>query len=463
MTVLAAASLPALVRIARVIPLRVSLDVNEGWNAYQAVAAFAGDLYPHPARFFFNNYPPLSFYVVGAVARVVGDPIVAGRSIGLVMFLALGVIAALAARQMRCTRTEAAFGAAMFVATTLALSHYVGMNDPQFLGQAVTTAAVPCLLPEPRSWRRLWLAAACLSAGIFIKHNLVALPLAAVAWLWISDRVAARRLIVCGSVFAIAGAALCLLLFGRGFVDALDAPRAFSTAVTVRAFFRWIVRVPVFLAALAVLLRRFPRDPHVAFCAWYAGLASILGLWFVGGDGVDWNVLFESNWAFCLTAAVALNRLPARVRIALATAFALLPAIAGGLALRHATLEPESTLLTAVASAKAVAGRADRVAAFDEAIALVAHAQGPALCEDLAICFWAGRPAEVDFVNLRQHVKAGSHVDEGLVWLLDRHAYAIVQLSAIDALPGPKLREALPRSYVLAQRSPAGLLFVPRD
>ena len=131
MTVLAAASLPALVRIARVIPLRVSLDVNEGWNAYQAVAAFAGDLYPHPARFFFNNYPPLSFYVVGAVARVVGDPIVAGRSIGLVMFLALGVIAALAARQMRCTRTEAAFGAAMFVATTLALSHYVGMNDPQ--------------------------------------------------------------------------------------------------------------------------------------------------------------------------------------------------------------------------------------------------------------------------------------------------------------------------------------------
>jgi len=42
------ASVPACIRIARAIPLHVPLDRNEGWNAYQAAAAIAGRLYPHP-------------------------------------------------------------------------------------------------------------------------------------------------------------------------------------------------------------------------------------------------------------------------------------------------------------------------------------------------------------------------------------------------------------------------------
>lgn len=451
-TALAAPSLFALVRIARIIPLHVSLDSNEGWNAYQAVAAFTRDLYPHPPRFFFNNYPPLSFYVVGALGRFIGDPIVAGRLIAITAFLALAVMAGLAARHMRCTRIEAAFASALFVATTLALSHYVGIDDPQFLGQAVATAGVLWVIPESRSWRRLGLAAAFMSAGIFIKHNLVALPLAAVAWLWLRDRAAGRRLIVCGGVFAVAGGALCVWLFGPGFLEGLAMPRGYSPAVTVRAFFRWIVRVPVFIAALLVLVRRLPRDPPVAFCVWYAGLASVLGVLFLGGDGVDWNVMFESNWAWCLTAALALNRLPARSRAAWAVAFALLPAVAATLAIGRARLDPEPSLGV----------HSGHVPGFEEEVAFIARAQGPVLCEDLALCFWAGRSADVDLVNLRQEVKHGSHAGEELARLLDRHAYAVVQLRAVDALPGTALREALARSYVVLQQSAAGLLFVPR-
>src|SRR6267143_5594612 len=93
----ALASLPAIIRIVRTIPLRVSLDTNEGWNAYQAVAAFAGGLYPHAPRFFFNNYPPLSFYLVGLAGRWTGDPIVAGRLIACAAFAALAVMLGLVA------------------------------------------------------------------------------------------------------------------------------------------------------------------------------------------------------------------------------------------------------------------------------------------------------------------------------------------------------------------------------
>src|SRR5437762_810218 len=104
-SVVALASLPAIVAVVRTIPLRVSLDANEGWNAYHAVAAFGGGLYPRQPQFFFNNYPPLSFYLVGAAGRWIGDPIVAGRLVASFAFAMLVAIAYVASRQMQCARS----------------------------------------------------------------------------------------------------------------------------------------------------------------------------------------------------------------------------------------------------------------------------------------------------------------------------------------------------------------------
>jgi hypothetical protein len=446
----ALASLPAIIRIVRTIPLRVSLDTNEGWNAYQAVAAFAGGLYPHAPRFFFNNYPPLSFYLVGLAGRWTGDPIVAGRLIACAAFAALAVMLGLVARQMRCTRSEATFAAVLFVATTLSLSHYVGIDDPQFLGQAIAAASLLFVIPEPHTRRRLWLAAALMSAGIFVKHNLVALPIACIVWLLTHDRVAARRLVAAGASFAVAGLSLCVWMYGAGFLEGLATPRGYSVGVTARAFVRWIVRVPVFIAALVVCLRRLPRDREVAFCACYAGIASGVGLVFLGGDGVDWNVMFEANWAWCLTAAVALNRLR---RSTLAVAFALMPLVAAALAVHRASVDPASSL----------ASRMARAPAFEDDIAFVASRRGPALCEDLALCFWAGKPAEVDLVNLQQHLRRGTRSADELVRLIDRRYYAVVQLNAGHSLLDETARDALQRSYVLGRQSQAAMLFVPME
>src|ERR1700742_2733376 len=66
----------------------VPLDPNEGWNAAHAMAAAAGrPLYPSPNASLVNNYPPLSFYIVGALAHLSGDFIVAGRILSLLAFL----------------------------------------------------------------------------------------------------------------------------------------------------------------------------------------------------------------------------------------------------------------------------------------------------------------------------------------------------------------------------------------
>jgi hypothetical protein len=64
--------------------LNVEIQPNEGWNAYFADAAMGKmPLYPSADKLITNNYPPLSFYIVGVVGRFLGDPVLAGRLLSL--------------------------------------------------------------------------------------------------------------------------------------------------------------------------------------------------------------------------------------------------------------------------------------------------------------------------------------------------------------------------------------------
>jgi hypothetical protein len=61
--------------------LPLELEDNEPWNGWQAQAAMgARALYPAKDALIVNNYPPLSFYLVGGLSRVLSvSPIFAGR------------------------------------------------------------------------------------------------------------------------------------------------------------------------------------------------------------------------------------------------------------------------------------------------------------------------------------------------------------------------------------------------
>ncbi len=70
------------------ITARIPASYDEGWNAYHAAAAIGGGtLYPPRSALISDNYPPLSFYVVGALGHLVGDNIIAGRFIALASLL----------------------------------------------------------------------------------------------------------------------------------------------------------------------------------------------------------------------------------------------------------------------------------------------------------------------------------------------------------------------------------------
>src|ERR1044071_1632659 len=98
---LALTALFLLFRNSVAIPSLVALDPNEGWNAAHAIALRTGHpLYPRPPSLMVNNYPPLSFYMVGALTELTGDAVIAGRFLSLLSFLAACALIAPITRRM---------------------------------------------------------------------------------------------------------------------------------------------------------------------------------------------------------------------------------------------------------------------------------------------------------------------------------------------------------------------------
>ena len=115
----------------------IEIAQNEGWNAYHADAAMgaaagAAALYPPTDTLIVNNYPPLSFYAVGALAELTGvDALYVGRAMSLLAVTALGGLIAMVIAELGGGIAGAAVGGVWFVAVMArSFTRFVGMNDP---------------------------------------------------------------------------------------------------------------------------------------------------------------------------------------------------------------------------------------------------------------------------------------------------------------------------------------------
>jgi hypothetical protein len=412
---MALAVLPLLVRNSLAIPVLAPLDPNEGWNAVHALAAITGHaLYPPPQSLMVNNYPPLSFYLVGTLARLTGDAVIAGRILSLIAFLAACGAIALVLRQMECGVRARLFAVLVFAAILLIASDYVGMDDPQLTGHAIQLAALLLLL------RGQTLAAAlAFAASLFLKHNLLALPLAAGAWLVWQDRRAGLRFMLCGIAALALGLILFRLFYGIGLPAQLMSPRLTSLAnLRLAVSHLWWAALP--LAALLAL-----RGPWKSFCFLYAGAALSLGLVFSAGDGVDANAFFDLAIACAMILGLALEGVPALA------ALATLP-----LPLFLAFHFSDNNFFFT----RDFAGQSTRDIAF------LKSRPGPALCDQLSLCLWAGKGAEVDVFNVGEAIKTGARDPAVLAGMIAARRFAVLQLQDMDAL-GPMVRAAIAKNY----------------
>ena len=450
----AAVVVAELLRVSAIAGLRVPLDPNEGWNAYHAADAMAGRaLYPGPASFFVNNYPPLSFYLVGSLGRLLGDNIVAGRILSLLSF----VFAMLAIRQvgraMGCSSAAAAAGGAFFAAWLLLTSDYVGMNDPQLLGHALDLAALWVLLRDPRAT----LSPALLFVlAAFVKHNLVAMPLAVAAWFIVYDRRRAFEFVAAGVVLSLAGLLLFRLAYGSSLFSHLASARLYGWDRVRSGLGNWLVwgAVPTAIAAASAVARL--RDRYVVLCTLYAGIALLFGIILSGGAGVDANVFFDADIALCLGVALALDRsaMTASWRAGAVACALVVPLVSGFYLSSDGEWRNAGFWLHPMSD--------DLATARKNVDFLRAH-NGRALCETLSLCYWAGKREEVDVFNAGQEFATGARKDDALIRAIQAREFAAIEFDTLDPFAlTSRIRRALLYSYRVDHIDDGGVFLVPK-
>jgi hypothetical protein len=90
-----------------------------------------------------------------------------------------------------------------------------------------------------------------------------------------------------------------------------------------------------------------------------------------------------------------------------------------------------------------------------------AHA-GPALCEQPALCYWAGKPAQIDVWGLSQALAEHTRPESSLATLLDAQRFGVIVVNARSALSGfARIRSSLARNYAKNHADPLGIFLVP--
>ncbi len=433
--------------------LHLPLDPNEGWNAYHAAAAMSGaPLYPGAQSLMINNYPPLSFYLVGALGHFLSDNILAGRIVALLsfFFVAFGILAAV--RRMGCKRFEASFAVFLYAGGLLVFTDYVGMDDPQMLAHALAMGGFLLLLGEPRKAIHVGVAALLFVLAVFVKHNVIAMAAAATMWLSIYDRRSALRLVAFGIALLLCGLILFRFVYGMGLLAQLISARTYSLDSLRLGFDRWLHWGLVPLVGLTVLVSVRWSDRYVRLVAFYAGFGTILGVGFLGGAGVDVNVLFDADIALALSIALLLNRIAWGAFAPAAAALYALPLLFA--AWTNPDWRDADTWLHPMRDEDSLA---------QKDIAFLAVRRGPALCEMQSICYWARKPATVDVFNVGQQFDTGARSDMPLVTAIEGRHFSVIQFDPDSPYSlGENVHDAVARAYRLDHEDDYGRFYIPR-
>ena len=144
-----------------------------------------------------------------------------------------------------------------------------------------------------------------LCAG-FIKHNIIAMPVAAMALLALKDR---KHALVCAGVsiaVMAAGFAICIFLYGRAFVGNMMTPRFFSIPKAIYdAKLARFLHLPFAASAIVIWICR--REERIQLYALFLAAAAVSFFLQKTGSGVDVNARFEFIMAVSIGSGLLLS------------------------------------------------------------------------------------------------------------------------------------------------------------
>jgi len=288
-------------------------NYNEGWNVYNAQRLIDHELIYDNNYWRVNNYPIVSFLVVTGVNFVVHDLLLSGRIISLVSFFAVGVLAAVATRRFGGDRVDAVFGGGCALGFCyLVAPAWVAVDDPQTLGEAIMLGALVSYISTRPDRLSLLRTALLVTLAGFVKHNLVAIPLAITFDISIRSP---RRLpfwFGCCTALAVGCLALTHLVAGGTFIDHLLSPRLFTWYGACYHLMKYL-RLGEFPLAVILLFARgiFSGDRRVL--AAYGIVSICAATIFSGFEGTSYNMFQDAAVFLAVAAGIGLHELRNRM------------------------------------------------------------------------------------------------------------------------------------------------------
>ena len=400
---------------------------NEGWNAYHADAAMgAAPLYPSTDTLIVNNYPPLSFYVVGWLSKIFGDALFVGRAVSLIAIFALGGLIAKAVTQLGGERSSAAIAGLWFVATIARpFNRFAGMNDPQLVAHAIMVTGLVWFLSRDARGRSAVPPVLLMVIAGFYKHNIIVVPVTVIIWLLVRDWRRAVAPVVAGALVATLGLALCTAIYGDVFIANLLTPRPYRIARAIGGLGRlqWV------LPALALWLVWFWHDHEqkaARFTALYicVGLAAYVLQW--GGEAITDNAQFDLVIATAIGFGLAFSNAGVTSfgqRYGVDRARQIMFLVVAVRLLATAHIEPALVLIDGKYRAEffsnAMVVRAEA--------ARIVQIPGPVACELKVVCRMAGKPFSYDDFRTEMIIATGASNGLDKLGLIHAHRLTYVR------------------------------------
>jgi|KBSSwiStaDraftv2_1062776.scaffolds.fasta_scaffold33379_3 hypothetical protein len=445
------------------VPVLIPKNYNEGWNAFQALRAMGdGSLYPDRSALVTNNYPPLSFYVVGALGSLNGDNIIAGRLIALFSFVTVAVVIYAITRNISGSRYAGLIGSLVFAGYLAGLHPgYIGMNDPQWLAQAIMIMALMLALSNAKSISHayLWLVVLIALASGMTKHNLVAFPLAMTIWLLLHDRRGLYVWIAVSSLVLVASFGALYVAYGPEFFQNIFGfHRTYSPDDITRQLKRWAIPLLPLIGAFVAFVFLEPPGRSKHLLVIYTVVAAAWGTYALGGAGVNMNVMYDMMIGLSIVAGLAVHRIGERFghvcpRGLVEAAAAVL--VAGGMlaAVPRQVLAMPATLAD-------LHSHESRVASD---VKYIASIEGPVACESLALCYWAHKPFEFDMFAVGQKLESGVLRKDAFNGVIEAHYFKSIQMYGRTTNRLPEFAmESIRRNYDLAPKSGDQTFLLPR-
>jgi MFS family permease len=454
------------------------INYSEGTNVYHAAEAMEGlTLYSNPLADPLTpvDYPPLSFFLVGITGNILGSYLIAGRFVALASLLFMTVLTPILLHQRGVHWKAGIFAGLAILALFAAYApEYVGMNDPHCLGLVFTLLGVYLYVISGNNWLGLVLSSCAMMTGIFATQN--TFPALLAVGLDIFFRSPRRGFFWLG---------LSLLLFyfldflsgyhfGRLFRGQFMFPVELSITSIMQQFSRFDIPF-LFLVLTATWSALFAAfNSRLRVFSFYLGAAFLCSLYFSSGSAQGVSQFFDLFLAMGLLLGITLEQIteafPSIPTLQKAFIWLIPPLLTLALLFHIPDRLPRENSENLLASIQT---------SFQQDAAYLRQQPGRVLCENLLLCYMAGKPLEMDLLAASELAIRGETTESLSLLMFEARQYSLIQLNRPlpDELAGApyestmrrfgsmtqNMRIAIARNYVKDRQLRSGVLYRARQ